>query len=265
MKNHIAHRNIATVAFVLAMFSIGPLFAQTRMSIPGTAFSSAPGSGKVVVEDVAGGRRFRGGAGAQVILKAVLPRPASGSADHKVQRIVVHFRTSRLGPSLRSVQLIGSEGVSYHMETNLEGDYIAKEIDRANAWTLKPESATAIHLELQFPIGFDSPINPGEFFLTSVDVEFATPPTPPAKVPTNIDLANSSGCMNCHTVEKKLVGPALRDIAAKYKGDAGAQARLEEKVKKGSKGVWGSIQMPPNTNVRDADIKTLVQFILSLK
>ncbi|MBA2659412.1 MAG: c-type cytochrome [Nitrosospira sp.] len=81
----------------------------------------------------------------------------------------------------------------------------------------------------------------------------------------NADLAKSSGCMNCHTVDKKLVGPALKDIAAKYKDTPGAQAALEEKVKKGSTGVWGPIPMPPNSNVSDANIKTLVQFILSLK
>ena len=81
----------------------------------------------------------------------------------------------------------------------------------------------------------------------------------------NADLAKASGCMICHTVDKKLVGPALKDIAAKYKDDAGAQAKLEEKVKKGSTGVWGPIAMPPNSNVSDANIKTLVSFILSLK
>ena len=63
----------------------------------------------------------------------------------------------------------------------------------------------------------------------------------------NADLAKASGCTNCHTVDKKLVGPALKDIAAKYKDDAGAQARLEEKVKKGSQGVWGPVPMPPNS------------------
>jgi cytochrome c len=79
------------------------------------------------------------------------------------------------------------------------------------------------------------------------------------------DLAKAKGCTNCHTVDKKLVGPALKDVAAKYKDDAGAQARLEDKVKKGSQGVWGPVPMPPNTNVNDAEAKTLVQWVLSLK
>ena len=81
----------------------------------------------------------------------------------------------------------------------------------------------------------------------------------------NADLAKSSGCMNCHTVDKKLVGPALKDIAAKYKDDAGAEAKLAEKVTKGSTGVWGPVPMPPNSHVSEANTKTLVQWILSLK
>jgi cytochrome c len=81
----------------------------------------------------------------------------------------------------------------------------------------------------------------------------------------NADLAKSSGCLNCHTVDKKLVGPALKDIAAKYKGDAAAADKLAVKIQKGSQGVWGPIPMPPNSKVNDADAKTLAQFILSLK
>jgi cytochrome c len=81
----------------------------------------------------------------------------------------------------------------------------------------------------------------------------------------NPDLAKSSGCMNCHTVDKKLVGPGFKEVAAKYKGDADAEAKLAEKVKKGSTGVWGPVPMPPNSNVSDANIKTLVQWVLSLK
>jgi cytochrome c len=79
------------------------------------------------------------------------------------------------------------------------------------------------------------------------------------------ELAASSGCMNCHMVDKKMVGPGLKDIAAKYKGDAGAPAKLTEKILKGSNGVWGPIPMPPNAGVSEANAKTLAQFILSLK
>ena len=78
-------------------------------------------------------------------------------------------------------------------------------------------------------------------------------------------LASKSGCLACHAVDKKIVGPAYKDVAAKYKGDKDAEAKLSEKVKKGGVGVWGQIPMPPNAQVSDADIHALVKWILSLK
>jgi cytochrome c len=69
-------------------------------------------------------------------------------------------------------------------------------------------------------------------------------------------------CGSCHTVANKLVGPAYTDVAKKYKGDASAPAKLAAKVKAGGSGVWGEIPMPPN-NVPDADLKKLVDWILS--
>lgn len=79
------------------------------------------------------------------------------------------------------------------------------------------------------------------------------------------DLAKSSGCLACHTVDKKLIGPGYKEIANKYRGDKGAPAMLEKKVKEGGKGVWGDIPMTPNAHVKDADIKTIVAWILSIK
>ncbi len=79
----------------------------------------------------------------------------------------------------------------------------------------------------------------------------------------NMDLAKKSNCMSCHTVDKKLVGPAYKDVAAKYAGKADAVKMLSEKVKKGGKGAWGEIPMPPNAAVKDADIETLVKWILA--
>ncbi|MSQ04667.1 MAG: c-type cytochrome [Nitrosomonadaceae bacterium] len=79
------------------------------------------------------------------------------------------------------------------------------------------------------------------------------------------NLAQSSGCLNCHMVDKKMVGPGFTDIAAKYRGDAGAEASLHGKVKNGTKGVWGPIPMPANTGVSDDNIKILVKWILALK
>jgi len=77
------------------------------------------------------------------------------------------------------------------------------------------------------------------------------------------ELAKKYMCLTCHTVDKKLVGPAYHDVAAKYKGDKGAEAKLLDKVKKGGVGVWGQIPMPPNDKVPDADLKTLVKWVLS--
>ena len=76
-------------------------------------------------------------------------------------------------------------------------------------------------------------------------------------------LAKKHNCTSCHAIDKKLVGPAYKDVAAKYKGQNVA-AKLEDKVKKGGSGVWGPIPMPPNAAVPDADIKKLVDWVLKL-
>lgn len=81
----------------------------------------------------------------------------------------------------------------------------------------------------------------------------------------NADLAKSSGCLNCHNVDTKLVGPALKDVAGKYAGQADAAAYLTGKILKGSSGVWGTIPMPPNANVSPENAKALADFILTLK
>lgn len=81
----------------------------------------------------------------------------------------------------------------------------------------------------------------------------------------NEELAKKSGCLACHAADKKLVGPSYKDIAAKYKGQADAEAKLVKKVKEGGKGVWGEVPMPPNAAVKDEDIKTLVKWVLATK
>ena len=86
-----------------------------------------------------------------------------------------------------------------------------------------------------------------------------------APAAANEELAKKNACTACHAIDKKLVGPAYKDVAAKYRGNAKAQAMLEEKVKKGGVGVWGQVPMPPNASVKDEDIKTLVKWVLSLK
>jgi cytochrome c len=79
------------------------------------------------------------------------------------------------------------------------------------------------------------------------------------------ELAKKYACLSCHAVDKKVVGPSYKDVAAKYKGDKGAEARLMDKVKKGGTGVWGQIPMPPNPSVKDDELKALVQWVLSTK
>ncbi|MDZ4142635.1 MAG: c-type cytochrome [Methylotenera sp.] len=81
----------------------------------------------------------------------------------------------------------------------------------------------------------------------------------------NQALAQKSGCMACHSIDKKVLGPAYKDVAAKYKGDASAEAKLVAKVKAGGSGVWGPMPMPANSpQVKDDDIKTIVKWILTL-
>jgi cytochrome c len=76
-------------------------------------------------------------------------------------------------------------------------------------------------------------------------------------------LAKKHNCLACHQLDKKSVGPAYKEIGAKYKGQ-NAAAKLEEKVKKGGTGAWGQIPMPPNAAVPDADVKKLVDWILKM-
>ncbi|AEV26449.1 cytochrome c551/c552 [Azospira oryzae PS] len=77
-------------------------------------------------------------------------------------------------------------------------------------------------------------------------------------------LAKAKNCMSCHQVAVKVLGPAYKDVAAKYKGDAGAVDKLAAKIKAGGKGVWGEVPMPPN-NVTADEAKKLATWVLSLK
>jgi hypothetical protein len=164
-----------------ALFLGAPLSAEApvRVSLPGTAFSPEGRGDKVVVENVAGGRRFRGQAFSELILRGVLRMPPASSAVPTVQRLVIHFRTSPSGPSLRSIELLNGSKVELRFETHLEGDYTKRETATppivANAWTFEPRavgSQTVVRLKVQFPGGFDSKINPGEFFLAAVVADF---------------------------------------------------------------------------------------------
>lgn len=100
----------------------------------------------------------------------------------------------------------------------------------------------------------------------------AAKPAPAAAAPgAPLDMASGTammqkdGCSACHAIDKKIVGPAYQDVAAKYKGDKDAMAKLVQKVKTGGSGVWGQVPMPANAQVPDADVKALVSWILALK
>src|SRR5216110_994593 len=79
------------------------------------------------------------------------------------------------------------------------------------------------------------------------------------------DLAQQKNCMACHAIDKKLVGPAYKDVAAKYAGQKDAVDKLTQKVMKGGSGVWGAVPMPANPQVSEAEAKQLVQWVLTQK
>ena len=81
----------------------------------------------------------------------------------------------------------------------------------------------------------------------------------------DLALATSKNCMACHAVDKKLVGPAYKDVAIKYAGDKTAADKLAAKIQKGGAGVWGPVPMPANTQVNDAEAKKLAAWVLTTK
>ena len=81
----------------------------------------------------------------------------------------------------------------------------------------------------------------------------------------NLQLAQQKNCMACHSVDKKVVGPAYKDVAAKYAGQKDAVDKLAVKVVKGGAGVWGAVPMPANPQVTEAEAKQLVQWIMTIK
>lgn len=191
---------IAIVMVFLGVLHVAPnLPAQTpvRVTIPGTSFSAEGAAGEVAVDNVAGGRRFRGKAFAKVLVRATLQMPPASSAEFKMQRLVIHFRTSQSGPSLRSVELRNGANSEFRLQTQVAGDYTAREVttpeSSANAWDwsrvpVKVSAQTVVRLEIQFPGGFDSQINPGEFVLTGVVVDFPRKAMP---LPTTIPSTNA--------------------------------------------------------------------------
>jgi cytochrome c len=85
----------------------------------------------------------------------------------------------------------------------------------------------------------------------------------PQTVLANPELARSKACLACHAVDKKLVGPAYQDVAKKYAGQADAEARLIDSIKKGGAGKWGPVPMPAQSGLSDAEAKTLAVWVLA--
>ena len=81
----------------------------------------------------------------------------------------------------------------------------------------------------------------------------------------DLALATKKNCLACHQVDKKLVGPAYKDVAAKYAGDKTAADKLAQKIMKGGSGVWGPVPMPANPQVSEAEAKQLAAWVLTLK
>jgi cytochrome c len=81
----------------------------------------------------------------------------------------------------------------------------------------------------------------------------------------NQALATAKNCMSCHAVDKKLVGPAFKDVAVKYATDKTATTKLVAKVMQGGAGVWGTMPMPANPQVSEAEAKQLVAWVLAQK
>lgn len=80
----------------------------------------------------------------------------------------------------------------------------------------------------------------------------------------NEQAAQKAGCLACHAKDKKLVGPAFKDVAAKYKDQKDALAKLTEKARKGGSGVWGPVPMPPNdaAKISDDDLEAVLEWVL---
>lgn len=89
----------------------------------------------------------------------------------------------------------------------------------------------------------------------------AAPAKAPAQDPAQV-LADKSGCLACHNAKQRVIGPAFAEIAARYRGDGSAESRLMAKVKGGGQGAWGNVAMPPNGQLQEQDVRTLVRWIL---
>lgn len=174
-------------AYLLLFFSfiiIGlPLFSQEsfKVRLPGTSFSIERSDKQASFTDVAGGgRQFQAKAFATVSLKAFIIVPPPTKAESKLIELTVHFHSTSTGPSLRGIEVLNGTAIEFQKQTNIKGDYTAitnnKSEFTANSWLIhgfvNVTPRSVVRLKIMFPGGFDSPVNPGVFTLTGVEVGF---------------------------------------------------------------------------------------------
>lgn len=166
--------NVGSAAITLvASFLVASLAHAdevVRSTTSGRAFSLARGS-HAIVDDVGGGRRFRGKGFSTVTLTGELSVPPAASSNPKMLRLVLHFHTSPPGPTLRSVDVSGGIHVQTDLTGNMEGE------SKLNSWDFATNPVNlgakpSVHLTVGFPGGIDSKVDSGGFVITSVSVDY---------------------------------------------------------------------------------------------
>ena len=219
MDSRAARNYIVAATLFAAVLLFGSSLAAlepVKVATQGNAFSVVDFRGNPVgnprnTADVQGGRQFRGGARETLKIKGVLRMPPArpgASKTQKLQGLVVYFRCSRNGPTLQSVSICNGANCTNPFDTHLEGDYTTKAIPKVNMWAFNPpmplNSQLSVVLEVRFPGGFDSSVDPGEFLLTSVEADFAPEP---------LVLSTPSTTMNTGTVKVLGRSPAVTPSA----------------------------------------------------
>jgi cytochrome c len=150
----------------------------------------------------------------------------------------------------------------------IEGPVVAATpVPAASAPVPMAEAKPVASQPIAAPVVVQKPATPSAVAKPVVPVAPAAPKVAVAAISDadGIALAKKRNCFACHMIDKKVVGPAWKEVAAKYRGDAGAQARTEAKIGKGGSGAWGGMAMPPQPQVTAEERALLARFILNLK
>jgi len=103
------------------------------------------------------------------------------------------------------------------------------------------------------------------FLLALCGSAYAAHPIPAEDAQVAMDMAKQNGCLSCHSLTEKIVGPAYYKVADKYKDESDAASSLVQSIKYGSKGKWGRIPMPPHPDLSDEDLHKLARWVLSIE